>query len=69
MMTDTAEVQQPVDVRSIFGEIIWLITLRQGNRGEVDQLINSLTNQHESLLFQEVGKLTRQLHDALGKFS
>lgn len=67
MTTDTAEVQQPIDLRLSLAKSL-VSNIEQGNSNEVDQLITSLTNQHESMLFQEVGKLTRQLHDALGSF-
>lgn len=68
MTTDTAEVQQPIDMRLSLAKSL-VSSIEQGNTSEVDQLINSLTSQHESMLFQEIGKLTRQLHDALGTFS
>ena len=67
MTTDSAEVQQPIDMRLSLAKSL-VTSLEQGNTAEADQLINSLTSQHESMLFQEVGKLTRQLHDALGNF-
>lgn len=67
MTSDTAEVQQPIDVRLSIARSL-VSSLEQGNSGEIDQLITSLTAQHESVLFQEIGKLTRQLHDALGSF-
>jgi chemotaxis protein CheZ len=67
MTTDTAEVQQPIDMRLSLAKSL-VNNLENGNISEVDQLITSLNSQHESLLFQEIGKLTRQLHDALGNF-
>ena len=67
MTTDTAEVQQPVDMRLSLAKSL-VSNLEQGNTTEVDHLITSLNSQHESMLFQEIGKLTRQLHDALGTF-
>jgi len=67
MTTDTAEVQQPIDMRLSVARSL-VTSIEQGDTEEVDQLIKSLTAQHESMLFQEVGKLTRQLHDALGSF-
>ncbi|MBL1140497.1 MAG: protein phosphatase CheZ [Proteobacteria bacterium] len=45
-----------------------VVNLEQGNAEAVEQVINSLANQQESMLFQEVGKLTRQLHDSLAIF-
>ena len=67
MTTDIAEVQQPIDMRLSLAKSL-VNNLENGNINEVDQLIASLNSQHESLLFQEIGKLTRQLHDALGSF-
>ena len=67
MTTDTAEAQQPIDMRLSLARSL-VTSLEQGNSSEVDHIIKSLLNQHESMLFQEVGKLTRQLHDALGSF-
>ena len=69
MSTDAAaELQQPVDVRLSLAKSL-VSSLEQGKVEEVEQVINSLANQQESMLFQEVGKLTRQLHDSLSVFS
>jgi chemotaxis protein CheZ len=69
MSTDAlaAEIQQPIDMRLSLAKSL-VVNLEQGNTAEVDQLIGNLANQHESVLFQEVGKLTRQLHDSLAVF-
>lgn len=69
MSTDAvaAEIQQPIDMRLSLAKSL-VTNLEQGNTEEVDQLIGNLANQHESALFQEVGKLTRQLHDSLAIF-
>ena len=67
MTTDTAGVQQPIDMRLSLAKSL-VSNLENGNINEVEQLIASLNSQHESMLFQEVGKLTRQLHDAMGNF-
>ncbi len=67
MNTDAAEIQQPIDMRLSLAKSL-VTSLEQGNTTEVDQLINNLSNQHESMLFQEVGKLTRQLHDSITLF-
>ncbi len=40
--------------------------LEKGDDEECSRIINSLYMQKEHTLFQEIGKLTRQLHDALG---
>jgi len=42
--------------------------IEQGNDSEVNSLIESISKFHESMLFQEVGKLTRQLHETLNNF-
>lgn len=70
MNTDVAEdlQQQPVDMRLSYAKSL-VSNLEQGNAEEVDQIINSLAKQQESMLFQEVGKLTRQLHDSLSIFA
>ncbi len=69
MSTDAlaAEIQPPTDMRLSLAKSL-VTNLEQGNTAEVDQLIANLANQHESVLFQEVGKLTRQLHDSLAVF-
>lgn len=69
MSTDAAavELQQPIDMRLSLAKSL-VTNLEEGNTEAVDQLINNLANQQESMLFQEVGKLTRQLHDSLAIF-
>jgi len=42
--------------------------LEAGNSGEAGRLLGELTRVHESVVFQEMGRLTRQLHDALTRF-
>ncbi|PHS33523.1 MAG: chemotaxis protein CheZ [Methylophaga sp.] len=42
--------------------------LENNNEQQVDQQLLILTQSQESDLFQEVGKLTRELHDALNNF-
>jgi chemotaxis protein CheZ len=67
-MSDAAvDIQEPVDMRLSLAKSL-VTNLEQGNISEVEQLINNLANQQESMLFQEVGKLTRQLHDSLAIF-
>lgn len=66
-MTETAQAQEPVDMRlSLARSLVY--SLEHGDQQETDQILNNLLNQHESVLFQEVGKLTRQLHDAMDVF-
>ena len=43
--------------------------MEAGHEEEVARLLGHLTQLRESLLFQEVGRLTRQLHDALANLS
>jgi len=40
--------------------------LEHGEAAKADKIIEDLASVHESSLFQEIGKLTRELHDALG---
>ena len=42
--------------------------IEQGNDAEANLLIDSITKFHELILFQEVGKLTRELHEKLNNF-
>lgn len=42
--------------------------LEQGNEADADRILDEIGRVRESLLFQEIGKLTRQLHDALTGF-
>ncbi len=68
MSTDAAvKIQEPIDMRLSLAQSL-VTNLEQGNSEEVEYLINNLVNQQESMLFQEVGKLTRQLHDSLMLF-
>lgn len=47
-----------------------LITaLENGNDNASNKQLSILTQSHESQLFQEVGKLTRELHEALSNFN
>lgn len=42
--------------------------LESGNEAEVDRLIDTLGRRREEHLFQELGKMTRELHDAINGF-
>ncbi len=42
--------------------------LETGNVGEAGRLMDALARQRETGLFQELGKMTRELHDALNSF-
>jgi chemotaxis protein CheZ len=40
----------------------------QGNVAETEQLLDEFARQREQVLFNEIGKLTREFHDALNSF-
>lgn len=42
--------------------------VESGNTEELDRLLDQIAHRRESNLFQELGKLTRQFHDALTSF-
>ncbi len=46
-----------------------VVALEQGNEQRVDKILQQLAAEKESQLFTEVGRLTRQLHDALTGFT
>jgi len=46
-----------------------VIALAQGNEIETEKLLDKLAGYKASELFQEVGQLTRQLHDSMAGFS
>jgi len=46
-----------------------VIALEQGNEIETEKLLDKLAGYKASELFQEVGQLTRQLHDSMAGFS
>jgi len=45
-----------------------LAHIESGNHTEADRVLDELTRLRETALFQELGKLTRDLHDALNAF-
>jgi len=45
-----------------------LVALQKGNEEQVDKLLRTIADARESELFQEVGKMTRQLHNTLNSF-
>ncbi len=64
-MTDNVEVDQDsLDLAKKFVE-----QLEQGNQQEADNLLTELTNLRETELFQELGKLTREFHEAINGFN
>lgn len=46
-----------------------VIALEKGNELEADGLLDQIAGLRENQLFQEVGRLTRQLHDAMAGFT
>ena len=53
------------DNRLILAKLL-LSSLEEGDEEKAENAINELTQTRESYIFQEIGKLTRELHDALG---
>ena len=43
--------------------------LENGNEQEAGQILVEIANTRETVLFQEIGKLTRQLHDSMADFA
>ncbi len=65
-MTEAAE-QLCVDTDARLELARELVTsMEQGSNETTDRIIDQLYSDKEQTLFQEIGKLTRQLHDALG---
>lgn len=46
-----------------------VLALEAGDEGKADQLLDRVAGVREAQLFQEIGRLTRQLHDTLVSFS
>lgn len=46
-----------------------VVALEQGNDIEADKLLDQIAEEKESQLFQQVGQLTRQLHDTMSGFA
>ncbi len=47
----------------------YVVALEQGREQEADQILVQIANMRETMLFQQIGKLTRQLHDSMESFS
>lgn len=62
------EKNNPVDVRLALAKDL-VTALEEGDEDAVQRLLGELSSVCESQLFQEVGRLTRQLHDTLANFS
>jgi chemotaxis protein CheZ len=46
-----------------------LAALEQGDDASADRILDEISRIRETLMFQEIGKLTRQLHDTLANFA
>ncbi len=46
-----------------------VVALEQGHESTVDSLLDQITGLRDNQLFQEVGRLTRQLHDTMAGFT
>ncbi|MGX2041268.1 protein phosphatase CheZ [Methylocaldum sp. MU1018] len=64
-MTDK---QSPVDGRIEQARAL-LAALERGDDESADRILDEIGRVRETLMFQEVGKLTRQLHDTLANFA
>lgn len=64
-MTD----KQPVDSRRIEQAQALAVALQNNDHAEAERLIDELSSARESTLFLELGKLTRQFHDAMMSFA
>ncbi len=62
------EKKHPVDVRLTLAKDL-VTALQAGDEEAIQSLLGELSSVCESQLFQEVGRLTRQLHDTLANFS
>ncbi len=45
-----------------------IAALEEGNSDAVSESLDALSRQHESVLFQELGKMTRELHESINNF-
>lgn len=45
-----------------------LAHLENGNANEADRLLSDIAREHDTGLFQDIGRLTRELHEALNAF-
>lgn len=46
-----------------------VIALEQGNESVADGLLDEIAELRETHMYQEIGRLTRQVHDSLGEFT
>ncbi|MBE0470202.1 MAG: protein phosphatase CheZ [Methyloprofundus sp.] len=46
-----------------------VIALENNDEARADEILDQISGMRESMLFQEVGRLTRQLHDAMNSFA
>lgn len=66
MTTEMMELTPVVDDTRIDMARLLVKHLEEGNNVDAEYVLDTLKCQHEFSLFQEIGKITRQLHDALG---
>lgn len=62
------EVKKFISDESIARARDLVATMERGDEGGAKEVIDDLTNIRESVLYQEMGKLTRELHDAIMAF-
>ncbi|MDF1583545.1 MAG: protein phosphatase CheZ [Methyloprofundus sp.] len=46
-----------------------VLALENNDEARADEILDQISGMRESMLFQEVGRLTRQLHDAMNSFA
>lgn len=63
-----AEQLEDVDARLALAKDL-VIAIDVGDESAVQELLSELTGVRETMLFQEVGRLTRQLHNSMANFS
>jgi chemotaxis protein CheZ len=63
-----AKRKPPADQR-VEQALALLAALERGDQAEADRIMDDISRVRETVLFQEVGRLTRQLHDTLASFA
>lgn len=56
-----------IDMLSLSRDLV--VALEKGNQSEADAILDQIAGLRETQLFQEIGRLTRQLHDTMVSFS
>ncbi len=67
-MTETTTMDASLEARLARARAL-VAALEQGNELEADRVLDEIGRVRQSALFQEIGQLTRQLHDALTAFT